>query len=188
MNRNFPGVMTTSHIAVGGLGLGLLEIEQTTKAINLVISLFDLPTPSSFLLKESLEYMQLEAGIEKLILETKFEVFGKLVTPCWLRSLWESLSYYQLKLHLPTAVQLSSNVTNDCAIMVKVVRLKVFESNKIMAINRVRLYLQVIFISDLVQWVSNKIIYCYRQGDRDTTRQSNYKPLISVPAKKDFRV
>ena len=79
--------MTTYHVVVGGLGLGLLEVEQTTEALNLVISLFDSLTPLSYLLKESLEYMQLESGLSKPVLEAKFSLFRKLVTPCWLSSL-----------------------------------------------------------------------------------------------------
>ena len=79
--------MTIYHVVVGGLGLGLLEVEQTMEVINLVISLFDSLTPLSYLLKESLEYMQLESGLSKLVLEAKFSLFRKLVTPCWLSSL-----------------------------------------------------------------------------------------------------
>ena len=49
--------MITSYIAVGGLGLSSLEVEQIVKVVNLVILLFELPTLASYLLRESLEYI-----------------------------------------------------------------------------------------------------------------------------------
>ena len=73
--------MITSNIAVGGLGLGSLEVEQIIEAINLVILLFNLPTLASYLLRESLEYMQLESDLSILVLESKCSKFGKMVIP-----------------------------------------------------------------------------------------------------------
>ena len=43
-----------------------------------------------------------------------------------------------------------SKITNDCIIIEKVKRLRVFSKKEIKAINRVRIKLQVIFISDLI--------------------------------------
>ena len=74
--------MIICYVAAGGLGLESLEVELTTEAINLVISLFDSLTLSTYLLKESLEYMQLESGLSKPVLEAKFSLFGKLVILC----------------------------------------------------------------------------------------------------------
>ena len=66
-------------------------------------------------------------------------------------------------------------VINDCTIMIKVVRLKRFAEKEAISINRVRISLQVIFISDLVKRVSNIIRLHYRKGMKDPNRQSNYK-------------
>ena len=76
--------MTICYVVAVGLGLGSLEVEQTTEEINLVILLFDSPALLLYLLKESLEYMQLELGLSKLVLEAKFSLFGKLVILYWL--------------------------------------------------------------------------------------------------------
>ena len=59
--------------------------------------------------------------------------------------------------------------------MMKVVRLKGFTEKEVMAINRVRISLQVIFILDLVKETSNIIRLHYRKGIKDPNWQSNYK-------------
>ena len=74
--------MITSHVAVRELGLGSLEVKQIIEAINLIISLFNLPTLVSYLLRESLRYIKLESSLSTLVLELKFSKFGKLVSLC----------------------------------------------------------------------------------------------------------
>ena len=133
-----------------------------------MILLFESPTLESYLLRESLKYMQLESGLITLVLELKFSVFGKLLVLCWLSSLWKLLSFYQLQLHLSLAIHLISIVTNNYTIIVKVVRLKRFIEKEVIAINRVRISLQVIFMLDLVKWVSNVVRSYYRKGKKDS--------------------
>ena len=70
--RNFPEVITTAHPAVGGLGLGSTEMEEVAEALNLIISLQLSPTLPASLLTKSLELLQLEVGVEYLVLETEF--------------------------------------------------------------------------------------------------------------------
>ena len=94
INRKYLCTMITSYVAVRDLGLGSLEVEQIVEVVNLIISLFESPTLASYLLRESLEYMQLESGLSTPVLESKFSVFRKLVILCWLSLLKESLFFY----------------------------------------------------------------------------------------------
>ena len=75
--------MITSHQAVGGLGLELIELEQVFKVVGLVIVLVLSPTSSAYLLIKSLELMQLEVGLSSLVLEVDYKPFESLVTKCW---------------------------------------------------------------------------------------------------------
>ena len=56
--------MITSYPAIGGLSLESIEIEQTIKTINLFVSLYQSATLVVYLLRESLELMQLESGLD----------------------------------------------------------------------------------------------------------------------------
>jgi len=48
---------------IGGLGLPFLVDEHTIEVINLFILLFNLPTHSKFLLRDSIELLQLESRL-----------------------------------------------------------------------------------------------------------------------------
>ena len=72
--------MIYAYTAVGGLGLGSMEYEQTMEAINLFVSLYQSATPSAQLLKDSLELMQVEVGLDIPVLEADYKKFGYLVT------------------------------------------------------------------------------------------------------------
>ena len=61
-----------------------MEYEQTIEAINLFVSLYQSATPSAQLLKDSLELMQVEVGLDIPVLEANYKKFGYLVTYCWI--------------------------------------------------------------------------------------------------------
>ena len=82
VNQNYPVVMISMHSAVGGLGLGSLELEQMVEAINLFVSLFNSDTSSSKLLIDSLELLQVDVGLDCLVLEQDFNKYRYLVSPC----------------------------------------------------------------------------------------------------------
>ena len=50
------------------------------EVINLFASLYQLVTPSSNLLRDSLELTQVEVGLNSLVLEADYKKFGYLVT------------------------------------------------------------------------------------------------------------
>ena len=79
--------MITAHPAVGGLGLGSIEVEQIIEASNLFVILYLSQTLSSQLLQDSLELMQVEVGLDCPVLEENYSDFGHLVTKGWLQSL-----------------------------------------------------------------------------------------------------
>jgi len=57
-----------------------------------------LSAPTGSLLLATFEQAQLEVGLGLPFLELEFETYGPLLTPCWLRSLWEILSYAGISL------------------------------------------------------------------------------------------
>ena len=74
--------MITTLSLLGGLGLLSLESEQVVKVIDLFISLFDLSILAKFLLRDSLELLQLESGLVQPILELDYIKVSHIITKC----------------------------------------------------------------------------------------------------------
>ena len=84
--------MALSSPIISDLGLPFLEIEQVIEMIGLVITLFPISVATSFYLRESLKLLQLELGLDSLILEAEFNKISLLTIP-W--SITYGLSAYQ---------------------------------------------------------------------------------------------
>ena len=108
------------------LGLGLIEMEEVVEALHLIVLMKLSLILSVPLLIESLELLQLEVGIECPVLETEFNQVRFLVTPCWLRLVWEFTSFYKLKLYVPEAEYPTSTITNNHSIIKKALSLQRF--------------------------------------------------------------
>ena len=66
---------------ISGLGLSSIDVEQTIEMIGLVITLLPILVATSFYLKEFLELLQLESGLDSPILEVDFDKLSFLTTP-----------------------------------------------------------------------------------------------------------
>ena len=74
--------MTTTLTSIRGLELLCLENEQTVRALELIISLFNSQLPSAWLIKETIEYLQLEIGSASLAFHLSFSAYGIYATLC----------------------------------------------------------------------------------------------------------
>ena len=84
------------------------------------------------------------------MLEEYFSQHDSLVTPLWLRLVWEFTQHLQLLLYILTIATPQSPITNDVIILGKDINLKILNKVELRAINWVRMHLKVIFISDLI--------------------------------------
>ena len=73
----------------------------------------------------------------------------------------------QLKIVLPEIYHLISTFTNDKEIMAIALDLRIFNTTQLKEFNTVRIYLQVVFLSDLIHLRTNKVKRCYIEGRRD---------------------
>ena len=71
--------MITAYALVCRLGLNLLENESLVEVIRLLISLYLSSTLSTFLLKDSLELLKLEVGINLPILEVDYNKYSSYI-------------------------------------------------------------------------------------------------------------
>ena len=120
-----------------------------TQAINLFVSLCTADTPSKQLLKVSIELIQLEAGTMGDVLSQDFNKYDGLLTDSWLVSLWRNLCRFRIYIKLPGAQSSMFGQEQDLTVT-KVALSQGYSLSQRQSINRVRLYLQVIFFSDMV--------------------------------------
>jgi hypothetical protein len=76
--------MITIPVGFGSLRLPSLEIQQFIEGTDLIISLLNSPTPAKYLLRQSLEVIQLESGLTVPALEESYKVHEFLVTRSWI--------------------------------------------------------------------------------------------------------
>ena len=81
-----------------------------------------------------------------------------------------------MQLHLPSN-HLISIIPSDKTIIKEALLTKLFSPQDLYLLNLIRMKLQVIFISDLLEPSSNTIKECYWEGKKDRFTFSTYKWL-----------
>jgi len=96
--KNFPMALCHGPPTYFGLHLPHIYWEQGAMAISTFLSSFQTSSSMGSLLLANFEQVQLEVGVGTPFLELDFETYDPLLTPCWLCSLWEFLSYANISL------------------------------------------------------------------------------------------
>ena len=78
--------MVTAPESIRGLGLPSMETQQIIEAIDLILLLYNSPSPVKYLLRESLELLQLESSSVNPVLEENHEKYKGLITRSWIQS------------------------------------------------------------------------------------------------------
>lgn len=147
VNRNIWSSWRYLHSTFGGVGLLSLSTEAAICRVNLFVQHWDMPTPLGQLLRASMELLQLEAGCVGFPLAESFQSIGHIITHSWLKSFWEVVSKYKLQI-VVNYPALALPRSNDRTIM-GIALLMGFGGEDLLRINRCRLFLCAIFLSDL---------------------------------------
>ena len=129
--------------------------------------------------------MQFEVDMECLILEAEFLWHRFLVTPSQFHSFQELTNHFKLKPHIILAEIPTLSIANDISIIKNALGLTEFAKMELQAINRVRISLQLIFISDLLDSASTKVNQNCKLGIKDPSRTSYYEQLKLIPLADD---
>lgn len=147
INRNIRRRWRSLPHAFGGAGLFNLQVEQTIGWINMFLQHFGLDSTLARKFMASLEALQLELGCIGCPFEENFGRFGHLATASWVKSFWERLSYYNFTLHVKYP-KLNIPREGDATI-ISLLSQAGHSGTQLRQLNRCRLYLKAIFISDL---------------------------------------
>ena len=132
----------------GGVGLNSLVAEATTASLNSFLQHYGTETAIGTYLTASLENLQLELGVSGCPLNYDYDVWGKLATDSWVKSLWERVCRFKIKLDIEYK-KLPPPRENDECIMERLVREGV-RGSQLINLNRVRKHQEALFLSDIV--------------------------------------
>ena len=161
--KTFPILMRIVPAFLGGMNMHLLEVEAIAQAIHHLVSLCSADTATKFLLKMIIECHQMELGTDKQTFKLDYDSCGVLTIPAWITSLWQNTSFFNISIELPAlnlgiVQQERDEFTSD-----SVLRLN-FATEQQQSINRVRLSLQLLLISDLLIHNRTTIKHATRHG------------------------
>ena len=100
VNRNIKAEWRHLPSTFGGVGLRKLLVEVLIGRVNLFIQHYGTSSTLGQKLTISLEALQLEVGMRTCPLNKPYHPLGPLSTPCWCRSLWESLDRFGFTLDM----------------------------------------------------------------------------------------
>ena len=147
VNRNIKREWRSLHSAFGGVGLLSLPIEQLICRSATFLQHYNSSSIIGNKLTCSLHLLQLQLGTNGNPLLQSFKKFGHLAPISWIRSYWESLDKYPIRLHLTyDAIPLPRQF--DDTIMSFLQQHLNSESLRT-SINRCHCYLHLLFLSDI---------------------------------------
>ena len=123
------------------------------------------------LIRASIEKLQLEVGILDPVLSLPFPEYGAWVTKGWITTVWEFCSASGLVLRWDSEVRLLPSREHDSSIMQFCLEITQ-NKERLIRLNRVRCYLQVITVADIVTGNGFLIRKCSLEGRRDKLRKS----------------
>ena len=147
VNRNIKSGWRHLHSSFSGIGLRKLLTEVVIGRINLFLQHYDTPSTLGKKLTISLQCLQLEAGTNGCPLITPYHPMGPLTTPSWVRSFWQGLDYYNVKMDIDYPVQPIPREEDD--LLCNIFCCADPSSVELLSLNRCRIVWELLFLSDM---------------------------------------
>jgi hypothetical protein len=188
LNRNIARSIVFGPIKYGGLAIKTLYSIQSIGQLTLFIRHSREKDKTSTLLNISISQIQLSVGTCTSILELPFSTYGVWLESYWLVSFWRFMQRSSLRITL-TPQWLPAHTRNgDIALMDHFVS-QGYKAHQLIQLNRCRLYLQVITLTDIVSADGMCIIPDTFIGLPLLDRKSTLKwPSQQRPSDKDWAV
>ena len=182
----FPLVLLFGPQSKLGLGLPHLYTLQGIMHIEDLIHHTSQRTLTGELYRATLEQLLINIGYGSDLFGAPYDELGDLMPYTWMTHLWEFLDNNGIELRHDIVLPLLRQ--HDSFIMRRAVEAK-FTFSKLDAINRCRLYLQVLTLSEIVTADGETITEKAWSGIRDSTIKSPYRwPRQPRPPSKDWRI
>ncbi len=181
--RNFPRDVLYGPLEEGGLNLTDIYTFQGNSRISVLQEHLAAKTITGDLLRTSIEAAKIEIGIGRNIFLLDYDLYGCLLTDCWIKHVWEFAFNNNIQIHDNTTKQLELQRENDLFIMEILVESRKYTKGELQHINRCCLHLQVFSLADIVCGSGENFTFTYN-CIRDTQRPQRYKwPIQPQPGK-----
>ena len=148
MNRHLPLVYRYGPKKCHGLGLSQTVIKQYIEKVKKLLQHANQPTQLGISIISILETIHLTMGVSTPLFQLEYSKFQFLLEPCWIKDIWRISSKYNIQIYGQYA-RPQPQRRNDFAIMERIVLSGRFKQAELLKINRLRIYLQVLFMSDI---------------------------------------
>ena len=184
--ENFPLMLLFGPQSNLVLGLKHLYTLQGIMHIEDLIHQTSQGTLTGELYRSTLEQLMVNIGYGSDLFSAPYATLGKLMPYTWMTHLWEFLDRRGLQLKHDIELVLLRH--HDCFIMRKAVEAK-FTFSQLDAINRCRIYLQVMTLAEIASADGESITEKAWVGTYDLTAVSSYKwPRQPKPPSRDWGV
>jgi hypothetical protein len=187
--RNFPNAYRHAPYSLQGLALPAPYIEQGIEHIKMTLTHGSIPTMTGHFIVQSLQQLQLEAGIGTPVLEASFSRFGYYTTVnCWIRCQWEFLSKQGIQMkgglsHVPGLQR-----QNDRYLMEIVDGLSGVTASETSSFNRCRVHYQALTLADICTGDGKRIRAQALRCTRDPQHLSRWIWGVEQPSTDDIKV
>jgi hypothetical protein len=145
-------------------------------------------SPTRHLFCASLEQLQLKIGIPEPLLQSSYELYGSLATPCWISHIWEYCHSKGIILQ-PSIRQKSLNSTNpwsrptmtspqkqttDDKFIMHLFAQEGYTNNKLFTLNVCHMYLHAVTLSNIATADSIFVTKQAWNGHRNKSQRSPY--------------
>jgi hypothetical protein len=173
----------------GGLAMPKLYTSKGIGQLRLLMGHLRLGDKTALLILIDISYLQLLVGSSTLFFNLPFKMYGHSTDGGWLPSIWQFLNTINFQHYLKQAQPPPLPRLNDIALMDYFVSLHL-KPKLLRVLNQCRIYLQVIYLSDLCSADGSYILRHYKYGHRLPIRTSDldwpYQPRPPAPAWKQW--
>ncbi len=167
----------------GGFGLFNLVTEQLISRVNMFFHHYHISTNLSKRLNASLGYLQLQGSMPQNPFTQDYSRWDKLAPLSWVKMLWKSLHYFYITLHMSFPTILPPQECNQ--VIMKIFFSQNFDFTEITWINRCRVYLQTLFLSDIMT-ADGKYLEHFVFNPGSPTHRSRYTFPREKPTRQDW--
>ena len=184
--RSSPAPIRQVHKGFYGVGCPHLGVECLIGQVSKLLMHYGCGSNVGIKSRISYRKLLIELGMSFQPLQLSFEDYGDLVTWCWMASLWEKCAKFGVKV-VVTDVELEMPRERDQWMLREFIKVG-YKGTELRRLNKVRLYQQVLFLSDVVNASGSELDERYLLKRPKSERWSVLDFPKEKPPTADFRL
>ena len=186
--RTGPTAMRSLDRGFYGVGLPNPVIECMIAQIQSLLMHFGCPSSIGNKLQISTNALIMELGMSCQPFLEDYKKYGALVTDSWVKRLWEKVHEYGVKVMLDEGqLEIKPPRERDTWLMKEFIAMG-FNLSQLKLLNKVRVYFQVLFLSDILGASGQSLDKRYLQRRLEDEDWSTFKFPLERPSSKAFRL